>query len=651
MTKQPINVGTSPDDGTGDTLRAAFTKANSNFDELYVAAEGVATDIGDLTDDTNLLFDGNYDSLINQPSIPSDLNEFTDADDLLTTKDHLSLTNRIVPLPQTSVEFEKLPNTSPDDVFDLIDTDLSLTRDAEGIGGQGGGIYNRALETEWSATISPQGTEWNLDGWDNLDNVKLRFFEPLREVFRNRIGNNIVGSKLVMHDTINDKYYKFEFSQWQQGADHNGSFAYTRELIDTTEIVGIEFPDGSVQVSAAPGFRGFREIFLGDTSQYDIQPKDAGKYIQAFNTTLYVPNEDQLGFANGDYVVIVARNGPVTIESRDAATIYNPNGTTDLWIIPARTAAFLIKTDVDVWNLSHPVSGDSTGDITFSGTTMASPDDTSLLIQTTDSNSEVRSRLIMSQDGGVRLENISATKPTEIVANDFTWEFNPDGTLTFPDGTTQETALTSSPTVTGTLSIGETYTATPTVKMFDIGGTSPDRIFRSVSNMSAYGQEFGPSASMSSYRSSPANGDAGPGVVFRASTATSINNVVAEIATTVTNVSNGSEQSELQLWAMSGGSRVNPLTISGSTVVFDGPLDFSDAIVDWSSIVAPVIQTNGLPVQTRTTTAVPATSVGVVGDTQGAFTFDGSYAYYCTGDYDGSTDIWKRVAWSGDTWS
>ena len=38
MVRQVINVGTAPNDGTGDTNRDAFIKANANFVELY--AEG-----------------------------------------------------------------------------------------------------------------------------------------------------------------------------------------------------------------------------------------------------------------------------------------------------------------------------------------------------------------------------------------------------------------------------------------------------------------------------------------------------------------------------------------------------------------------------------------------------------------------------------
>lgn len=39
MAKQIINVGTSANDGTGDTLRASQVKANANFTELYNAKD------------------------------------------------------------------------------------------------------------------------------------------------------------------------------------------------------------------------------------------------------------------------------------------------------------------------------------------------------------------------------------------------------------------------------------------------------------------------------------------------------------------------------------------------------------------------------------------------------------------------------------
>jgi hypothetical protein len=49
--------------------------------------------------------------------------------------------------------------------------------------------------------------------------------------------------------------------------------------------------------------------------------------------------------------------------------------------------------------------------------------------------------------------------------------------------------------------------------------------------------------------------------------------------------------------------------------------------------------------------AVPSTSVGVEGDKSGDLAFSNEYFYYCTADYtNGQANIWKRVAWSNDTW-
>jgi hypothetical protein len=47
----------------------------------------------------------------------------------------------------------------------------------------------------------------------------------------------------------------------------------------------------------------------------------------------------------------------------------------------------------------------------------------------------------------------------------------------------------------------------------------------------------------------------------------------------------------------------------------------------------------------------PTSSKGSQDDEEGSVAFDGEYIYYCTQSYsDGQADIWKRVAWSNDTW-
>lgn len=52
----------------------------------------------------------------------------------------------------------------------------------------------------------------------------------------------------------------------------------------------------------------------------------------------------------------------------------------------------------------------------------------------------------------------------------------------------------------------------------------------------------------------------------------------------------------------------------------------------------------------RISTAVPSSSIGAIGNKAGTVVFDTAYIYYCTADYDGTTNIWKRVAWANETW-
>jgi hypothetical protein len=47
---------------------------------------------------------------------------------------------------------------------------------------------------------------------------------------------------------------------------------------------------------------------------------------------------------------------------------------------------------------------------------------------------------------------------------------------------------------------------------------------------------------------------------------------------------------------------------------------------------------------------VPASSLGQAGDVAHRVADDANYHYYCTGTYDGTTHIWKRVAWTAGTW-
>jgi hypothetical protein len=78
MTKKLLNLGTTPNDQAGDSLRSAGGKINDNFNELYSA----------LGNGTNLTISpvvksNSYDDLSNKPFIPLDVSQLTDDEGLL----------------------------------------------------------------------------------------------------------------------------------------------------------------------------------------------------------------------------------------------------------------------------------------------------------------------------------------------------------------------------------------------------------------------------------------------------------------------------------------------------------------------------------------------------------------------------------------
>jgi hypothetical protein len=200
MAKQLINTGSGPNSGNGDPLRTAFTKINQNFSD--------------------------------------------------TEFEHLELTNRSfivqdVTLGNTVSFIKEDGATGEETIDDIIPNVLALTR------GSIRGLFNPYLEEAYDNNTheSPLGTLWNADGWGNDEfdvNYRNRTYVPLREALNGAIGENIIGAELIMWDTTNNNYYKFEFSEWSQTNEGGGGFAYDRQLIvDPNHFTK---PDGGSQI-------------------------------------------------------------------------------------------------------------------------------------------------------------------------------------------------------------------------------------------------------------------------------------------------------------------------------------------------------------------------------------------------------------------
>jgi hypothetical protein len=132
--------------------------------------------------------------------------------------------------------------------LDTIDTGLVITR------GNNGGLYNDESEGDHDSDVSPEGTEWNVDGWSDLSNLLTRTYTNFTSAFSYQVGERILGKEAVMHDTINDKYYAVKFLQWTNN-NNGGGFTWQRRLIDTTQLdEGLHFADGTVQTTAGVTF-------------------------------------------------------------------------------------------------------------------------------------------------------------------------------------------------------------------------------------------------------------------------------------------------------------------------------------------------------------------------------------------------------------
>jgi len=70
-----------------------------------------------------------------------------------------------------------------------------------------------------------------------------------------------------------------------------------------------------------------------------------------------------------------------------------------------------------------------------------------------------------------------------------------------------------------------------------------------------------------------------------------------------------------------------------------------DGVILWDrSKNYVVVSATGAFRQVATKQDTPSSSVGASGDVAGMIAWDNNYIYICTGSYDGSTAVWKRVA-------
>ena len=183
----------------------------------------------------------------------ADGNSATDTDELVATDKtydpgltNLILTNRAI--PDDGILFVKADYATANDV-DVIEDDstlqIGITRGVQN------GIYNPFQEEGWDQDVSPAGTLWNIDGWDDLSNLTTRTYTNFYAAYGGGgLGNKIPGSRTVMYVPALDEYYAIQWLAWTQNAN-GGGFSYIRYKINKDQAAeGLKFADGTVIKSA-----------------------------------------------------------------------------------------------------------------------------------------------------------------------------------------------------------------------------------------------------------------------------------------------------------------------------------------------------------------------------------------------------------------
>ena len=208
------------------------------------------------------------------------------------------------------------------------------------------------IETNYDSDVSPVGTLWNAEGFQDLSNLMSRQWMVFHDMTNGEnLGKRILGMELVMWDTVNDKYYAIKFTRWQNGeaGSQYPGFSYTRREIDVNKLTaGLKFNDGTVQHTAY-SIKGAGTLVqspkLASTTQTRyITSSDIGKVIYLNGgtsaTELRIVDGGTAEFPVGATITIINRTGNSVYLYKDNndenGTIYGA-GTSDnntAWTIP-----------------------------------------------------------------------------------------------------------------------------------------------------------------------------------------------------------------------------------------------------------------------------------------------------------------------------
>jgi hypothetical protein len=322
MAKQTINVGTAPNTRSGDTLRAAFVKANENFTELYNLA--------------------NADVQIpSQTGKAGKVLKTTGAALLFENVSYNELTDR--------------PTLFSGSYNDLSNKPLIFSGNYSDLAGRPtlfSGSYNDLSNKPTLATVATTGSYNDLINKPTISGTGNFAFS----------GNNITTTVLndvVIRITGQDQNVPPNTYDHSWTFDIMGTLSLPGNLILAGSYFTLEYDENDSSANQAQIFHGFtdKHVYIGTNS---YSPNQFHRWKFATNGDLTLPANGDILDSNGNSKLVDRTEGTRTLQTgSNTITLTLPeNGTFNMWLkATVNNGVIAYNSTVTITNANLPVLG------------------------------------------------------------------------------------------------------------------------------------------------------------------------------------------------------------------------------------------------------------------------------------------------------